>query len=117
MSDARVSEAVKNAVTAARSQHQKSMIFTLKGLLELPFDDVLAHLCFSVKEISAKKSAKTLIDKSFLPLPDRPMILVRGAENASPVKLIAYANGDRKKLIESLVLLVAGLEDSYERLL
>lgn len=115
MPDTGVRDAVKNAIIVTRAQHEGNMEESRQELLRLPIRDVLADLCFRVQEITVSHDVKELISSAYLPLPEKPMRLVRAVQSLNMANVFAYTNGDREKLIHSLVLLIAGLEDSYER--
>ena len=103
------------AVAEIRNPSETGISRSFEALSVIPVDDLLAELGVWVEEITNGKDVRRLIATAELPLPENPEELVEIINRNDLKGLYSYVNGDFAKLIASMMMLIASLQEASER--
>lgn len=105
-------ELVGDTVTAVRSGDDDRIKAAFEALGPLSPEDLVAELCNWIEDATAGQDIDRLLARTTFPLPDKPKTLIDGVASNNLRALFAYADGDLGKLISSMVLLIAALQET-----
>lgn len=103
---------VGDAVSAVRSGDDAKIMAAFDGFGPLSAEDLVAELCNWIEDATADRDVDGLLARTTFPMPDKPKALIEGVASNNLRALFAYADGDLGKLISSMVLLIAALQEA-----
>ena len=103
------------AVAELRKPSESGMARSFEALSVIPLDDLLAELGLWIEEITSGRDVPQLIAAAELPLPENPGSLVDIVIRNDLKDLHKYVDGDLVKLIASMIMLIASLQEAGER--
>lgn len=107
-------KAVGDAVSAVRSGDDAKIKAAFDGFNTLSAEDIVAELCNWIEDATADQDVDRLLARTTMPLPDNPKVLIEGVASNSLRAMFTYADGNIGKLISSMVLLIAALQETTE---
>ncbi|MCT9002606.1 hypothetical protein [Microbacterium memoriense] len=105
-------EAVRRAVEAVRSEDDSRIVAAFDAMGSLGAEDIVAELCNWVEDATDGQDVATLVDNARLPLPDEPLAFVDAVRRNDLRALHELVGGDLGRLLASLLLLIASLQDA-----
>lgn len=103
---------VGKAVAELRNPSEEGFARSFEALSVIPLDELLAELSVRIEEITYGQDVPGLIAAAALPLPENPEALVAIVHRNDLTALHGYVDGDLAKLIASMIMLIASLEEA-----